>query len=35
MVQPKPARGFRLDRRIAKSATDLVTGLKKNGEGEV
>ena len=27
--------GFRLDQRIDRETTDLVTGLKKNGEGEV
>jgi hypothetical protein len=27
--------GLRLDQRIDRETTDLVTGLKKNGEGEV
>jgi hypothetical protein len=35
MVWPEFARDSRLDQRIDKEATDLVTGLKKNGEGEV
>ena len=35
MVWRGSARGSRLDQRIDREATDLVTGLKKNGEGEV
>jgi hypothetical protein len=35
MVWPGSARDSRLDQEIDREATDLVTGLKKNGEGEV